>query len=552
MNIALNNAQKRWGVILLLLFLCAVKIPPMFTADIQPWDEGLYATRVNSIYVNGDFWEQASHSIGRFDSGSHPPLFIWIGYFTTSVFGMDEVIFKLIAFIFGLLCVLLIIRLGELLYNFETGFLSAMIFAGTYLFTVYAKRFQFDIAVAFFILLSFYFVLSYIQKGKKSYLYLTGISFGLCLMTKSLVGLFIPMIIFGFYILTFRKEKTLKLTDIILLTGIGALIALPWHIFMVMKYGQEFVNVLFGFHIMERATGNIGGNVRPSGVFYYFSILMNNIPFGIIIFYLLIKDVLSFRNLDWRKVFLWVWFLMGFVIISLFNSKLDTYIIPFLIPVGILITLFFLDREKLSSKEIFILSALFITNVFWYLTPTVRNEIKSYVLTPVGAAVSAVCFIIIIAGLYFLSKNLQDKINLRKVYAYIVAIFFIGANIFYLFNISMFEDGFKLAEIKQLSENSGRENLVYVSSEYESSPQFSYYFGGMDIGWKGEYDFKMLDLKNGVEEVKSELGELETGKYIIIVERDHINPGEYHDTQLFIPPGAKLIKKAHGYEMYLN
>lgn len=552
MKISLNNAQKRWGVILLLLFLCVVKIPPMFMADIQPWDEGLYATRVNSIHINGDFWEQASHSIGRFESGSHPPLFIWIGYFTTSIFGTDEVIFKLIPFIFGLLCVLLIIRLGELLYNFETGFLSAMIFSATYLFTVYAKRFQFDIAVAFFILLAFYFTLYYIQKNNKSYLYLSGVAFGLCLMTKSLVGFFIPMILFGFYILTFRKQKVLKFSDLVVISGIGLLIALPWHIFMIMKYGQEFVNVLFGFHIIERATGNIGGNVRPSGVFYYFSILMNNIPFGLIIFYLLLKDLNSFKALEWKKIFLWVWFLTGFVIISLFNTKIETYLIPFIIPAGILLTVFFLGERKPSSKELFILSALFIVNVFWYLTPSFRNEIKSFVMTPTGAGISAGICILVIAGLYFFSKSSRGKINLKNVYIYIVAIFFVGANIFHLFNISMFEDGFKLAEIKTLSEKSGRDKLVYISSEYEFSPQFTYYFDGMDIGWKGKYDFTMLDLKNGTESIKNVLSGLDKEQYIIIVERDNINTGEYYSTELFIPPGAKLIKKTHGFEMYLN
>ena len=360
------------------------------------------------------------------------------------------------------------------------------------------------------------------------------------------------MILFGYFILTFRKEKSFKLTDLIILSGIGVLIALPWHIFMIMKYGQEFVNVLFGFHIMERATGNIGGNVRPSGIFYYFSILMNNIPFGIVIFYLLIKDALSFKNLDRRKIFLWVWFLTGFVIISLFNSKIDTYLIPFIIPAGILITIFFLDEKKPSSKEIFVLAALFVFNLFWYLTPSIRNEIKSYVMTPAGAGISAAIAAIVIAGLFVISRNFRERVNLKAVYIYVVAIFFIGSNIFHLFNISMFEDGFKLAEIKELSENSGREKLVYISSDYEFSPQFTYYFDGMDIGWKGKYDFKMLDLKDGTAPVKDGLSELESGKYIIIVERDNINPGEYYDTELFIPPGTKLIKKAHGYEMYLN
>ena len=116
----------------------------------------------------------------------------------------------------------------------------------------------------------------------------------------------------------------------------------------------------------------------------------------------------------------------------------------------------------------------------------------------------------------------------------------------------MFEDGFKLAEIKRLSDESGRTKLIYISSDYEMNPQFSYYYGGIDLGSKGKYDYKLIDLSEGSGNIKNELGSLEVGKYIILVDRDNINTGESYDTKLFIPDGVKLIKKTHGYEMYMN
>ena len=69
----LNNGKNFYKLyFFLVVFLCIVKLPSLLTSDIQPWDEGMYATRVQSIHTNGDFIDQSSHSPGGFDS-SDPP-----------------------------------------------------------------------------------------------------------------------------------------------------------------------------------------------------------------------------------------------------------------------------------------------------------------------------------------------------------------------------------------------------------------------------------------------------------------------------------------------
>ena len=551
MTITLNSAQRKWGVILLLLFLCAVKIPPTLNADIQPWDEGMYAARVNSIHVNGDFFDQSSHSVAGFESGVHPPLFIWVGYGFTSIFGTDEVVFKLIAFIFGLLCVLYIIKLGEQIHSFEAGFLSAMIFSATYVFSVYAKRFQFDIAITFLFILCFYFIVTYLNENGRKYLYWGAVVFGLCLMTKSLFGLFVPFTLL-IYLFAQPRPWRFRFSDLVIFSAIGLILALPWHLYMYLKHGNEFTQYLFGFHLLKRATEGIGGNAKPSGIFYYFSLIMNNIPFGIIVFYALIRDFIPFKKPDWKKVLLWSWFLSGFVVISLFTTKIETYLMPFLIPACLLLVLFFFRERKPSTGEMFIILTLFIINLFWYMTPAVRNEIKTYVMSPVGGIITLTVLALAMTLLFVFSKKFSERVDLKKAFIYVTVIFFLGANIYYLFNISMFEDGFKLAEIKKLSDESGRNELIYIGSNYEMNPQFSYYFNGIDLNTKGKYEYKLLDLKDGTESVKDYLNGLDKGKYIILLERDQINTGEEFDAKLFIPEGSQLKKKTHGYEMYLN
>ena len=131
----LNNGKNFYKIFFfLVVFLCAVKLPSILTSDIQPWDEGMYATRVLSVHINGDFFEQSSHSVGGFYSASHPPLLIWIGYLVTLITGVNSVSLKLIIFVFSLLCVLLMMLIGKTLFSTSVGFYASLIFCNFHYF----------------------------------------------------------------------------------------------------------------------------------------------------------------------------------------------------------------------------------------------------------------------------------------------------------------------------------------------------------------------------------------------------------------------------------
>jgi 4-amino-4-deoxy-L-arabinose transferase-like glycosyltransferase len=325
---------------------------------------------------------------------------------------------------------------------------------------------------------------------------------------------------------------------------------------MFSQHGSEFIDYILGYHIFMRATEIIGDNSKPSGVFYYFSILMNNIPFAFMLGYFFVKDAVrgafKLREVDWKRLFLWVWFMTGLIVLSVFVTKIDAYLMPFIAPACILLGIYFVDKKTFTALDMFFLMLLLVINLFWYLTVESRNELKEYFLSGGGAAIAGVCLVLLSVVLYFVSRRYYSRINFSKVFSYLVIVVFLGSNIYYMFNISLFEDGLKLSEIKKLTDESGREKIVYVSSMYHSNPQFSYYFEGIDLVWEGKYDFMLLDLKDGPDSVKNQLKDLEKGSYIIIVERDNINPGVYYDAGLFMQGDAGLVKKTHGYEMYLN
>lgn len=549
LNGFLNNGKNLNKIyFFLVVFLCIVKLPSLVSSDIQPWDEGMYAARVLSIHLNGDFIEQSQHSVGGFYSASHPPLLIWIGYFFTLIFGVNSVTLKLIIFVFSLLCVLLILMIGKNLFSLKTGFYAALIFCSNIIFTVFSQRFQFDIPYTFFILFSFYLMFRYNETLKRKYLLLAGISLGFCLMTKILVGFFIPGILFIFYL--FAKNKiNIKLKDIYVLTATGILIALPWHIYMLAIYGAEFTDYFFKFHIYDRALHGVEMNEKNSGVFYHINYLLSIIPYSVLIFFSGLHDIKIYKSLDWKKIFLWVWFITGLLILTLFKTKLEVYVLIILIPGCFLIPLFIKDLTTENNFTGVWIIFFFVLNILWFATESVRPFIKEYA-TQSNKLILLSYAIGTIILLFYLSKYIANKIELNKMFYIFILIFFFVINIYYLFFVPEWVNKFKLSGIKEYVDNSRIKKIVYVGTNYRYNPQFSFYFNGLNLDWKNPvYDFEIIDTKDGFDFIKNKLNNIPENK-LIIIEKDYINRAEYPSSDLFLPGGENLIIKEKGYELY--
>lgn len=550
-NFISNDINFRKLIIFIVVFLCAVKLPGIIFSDIQPWDEGMYATRVLSIHLNGDFFDQSSHSVGRFYSGSHPPLLIWIGYFSTLIFGINSFALKIIPFIFSLLCVVLIMSAGKKIYDSKTAFYASLIFCSNIIFNVFSKRFQFDYPYTFFILFSIYTFIKFNESLNYRYLVLSAVSFGCCLMVKILVGFYIPMILVISWF--FVKDKVnFRFKDIVFLVFIGILIALPWHIFMLAKYGSDFTDFFFKFHIYDRAVYGVEMNQKNSGVLYHINYLLTIIPFSVLIFFSMYIDLKSFRSLSTGKIILWIWFLTGLLILALFKTKLEVYVLLILTPGCLLMTscISQIDKKNFILKRTLI-TAL-ILNIFWYATESVRPEIKSF-LYEENKLLILISTALVITLLYFLAAIIADKIELQKAIYIFIFGFFLILNLYYLIHVPFWENDFHISEVKNQIEKSGRNKIVYVATNYRHNPQFSFYFKGLDLGWENnEYELIFLDNKEGYENVKEKLKQLPAGGYEIIVEKEGINRAVYGNSDQFIPSEFRLAVSSPGYELYEN
>ncbi|MBS1491892.1 MAG: glycosyltransferase family 39 protein [Bacteroidetes bacterium] len=550
------NDKKNFYVIffVLVIFLSILKLPPVFNTDIQPWDEGMYASRVLSIEKFGDFFDQSSHSVGKYYSGSHPPLLIWIGYAVSRVTGLNAVTLKLISYSFALLCLLFLMKIGTLLRSMEVGIFAAIIFSSNILFNIFSKRFQFDIAYTFFVILSFYFFFKYLVEGKKKFVIYCGIAAGLCLLSKLLVGAIVPIVLFVTYFIL-RRETKYSFKDFLFITGLSLLISLPWYVYLIVHNGNEALDYILNFHLYQRATVGIEQNAKSTGVFYFVNYVLTIIPYGFLAFYAIILNLKNFKTIDWKIKFVTIWFIIGMGIVTIFKTKLESYSFLFLPAACILIANLIYEFKTTSSKEKIFTLVLFVLNLTWYFTEHYRTVIKEFLLNGFIPKLEIfVCVMFLVLFLLFLFRLTSTRINLNFAFTLIVLVTFALSNVYYLIRVPYWEDGYKISNIKTEIDKNKEKDILYVSTDYRHNPQLTFYFNGADLNWGREvtgYNFNMIDTKVGTDSVKKKINQL-AKNYFIIVEKDNINRAIYPDSKLFIPEGFTLISKTSGYELYKN
>ncbi len=544
-----NNFVKIF--LCIIIFLVLAKIPTIFFTDMQLWDEGLYATRVLSIHQYGDFFDQTAHSVNGFYSSANPPVLIWIGYFFTLILGNHVWVYKIIPFIFALFCIFFTIKIGEQILSLSAGYFAAFMLAGNILFSAYCARFQFDYPYLFFILSAVYFFLKYEKDGKRINILYIGIIFGLFLMTKILVGIIIPAIFFISY-LFLRKKIRFRFMDLVYICLTGAVIALPWHIYMIAKYGSTFLNELFLFNIYRRAVYGLEQNTKNSGVLFYINFLVSVIPYSLISFWALLKYLINFKKLSTEKIFITIWFALGLLIITAFKTKLETYSLLIMPQAALLATLYLKDLKSSSLSEKAFAYFMLVLNILWSLTYNNREPLKSYIADKHHILIiipsAAIALIVIMYFSYLTAK----KINPAAVYGMAAVLFFIGINIVHFVSVPYWADSSHLSEIKSNIEKTNSKNIVYIGSNFMANPQFSYYFSGLNIGWDNkDFTYTQVDVKKeGTENVKNFLDSLKQNNLSIIIEKDRISRTDYDSTYIFMPKKFNFVMRTSGYELY--
>ncbi len=469
-------------IFLLLIFFSLHRLYNLGFKEIQMWDESLYGVRAKSIYYFNDWIDQTVRAVGGLYSSSHPPLLIWLIALVYKVFGINEFATRLFPAIFGSLTVILTYLLTRKFFGGEAGLLLIPFLGSIYLFNFYSRQAQLDIPYIFFITLSIYFYLEFLN-GKKSYLYFSGFAFGLALMTKIIVGFFAVITIFIFLIFMWlKKEISTKeiFHHLVPIVSIGLIISFPWHIYMLKNYGSNFIDTFFKFHIIERLSQGVEGNIPELGYFYILNQIIVQFPPAVLVFFDTLKILKNPKRVAKEKILIQAWFWSTFLITSISKTKIPTYALPSLIPAVIIASTYLGETFKEQANTIS-LSALLIS-LIWSSSQELRNGVKDFLKLNLNenAVILTALFLIAILLSPFLVKVVLKlrKENFAKFvlyFAILIGIFVILKTEF-LIDYSRYDDGARV--ICEFIDSSKVDTLFYLYTKHSTggmNPQLTFY-----------------------------------------------------------------------------
>jgi 4-amino-4-deoxy-L-arabinose transferase-like glycosyltransferase len=283
-----------------------------------------------------------------------PPLLFWLIAIPSYLYGsVTPLIARLPSFFSAWIGVFILFLWGKRVFGKTwSGLMAGGILLSTYQYFFQARLAKTDILLCLFIILSLYFFyLGYEASEKRRYLF-NGFAFffmGLGVLTKGPLGLFPPLIILAVFLIKNREWKMLVSKEFILGYLILALTVLPWVLLFVHRIGlDQTITLVKENQILTR---------RAPIYFYFIRIWLQFFPWSLFLPFLALYLWRQGGKIWYSKEsFFLVWFIVYFVILTLFKFRVSRYLLPALPPLALMMG--GMERKKLVPFLIVFLLAI--------------------------------------------------------------------------------------------------------------------------------------------------------------------------------------------------
>ncbi|MCF8465951.1 MAG: glycosyltransferase family 39 protein [Sneathiella sp.] len=320
------------GIGLLLFFLIGLGAHPYGVPS-----EARYIEIPHQMVQTGDWVTPRLNGVKYFEK---PPLFYWIQAAQIELFGTGEFSGRLWTAIFMAALCLVTGVAAYRKYGRAEGILSALVLATCVLGFVSSRIVLLDVPVSFFLcaaLFAFMFAIEAPPGRKRDvFLLLMYVCAALATLTKGLIGILIPGMIIGLWILLTGRWKLLREVRLIPGLLLFLVITVPWHI-LAGEATPEFYRFYFIHEHFERFLTKVHGRYEPPW-FFVVILLAGLLPWTAFFFQSIstrLKIAWQNRSQDGNDLYLLLWFLLPLLFFSLSDSKLISYILP-IFPVAVI------------------------------------------------------------------------------------------------------------------------------------------------------------------------------------------------------------------------
>lgn len=254
------------------------------------------------------------------------PLSLWLMALSLKMFGINEFAVRFPSLLFSTTSIWLVYAIGQYFSGKKVAFLAAFFFAiNGLIIEICAGRVATDhpdTLFVFFILLSIYFVVKFIEL-KGLFNFLVGFSLGAALLTKWLPALIVLPI---WLILVWdTKQYTIRqiIVQFMLIVGTAMIVFLPWQFYIHFQFPREA--------IWERTynTRHFWEALEGQGGSWYYYINRIRIDYGELIYLPIIWLFYQFsRNSKKYKVLALIfWFTIPIIFFSFAATKMNGYLL---------------------------------------------------------------------------------------------------------------------------------------------------------------------------------------------------------------------------------
>lgn len=315
-------------ILILLLLSLTLFFFHLGTRPLWDIDEGMHAATSKEMVLSGDWITPQLNGENFYDK---PVLFTWLAAISFLVFGFTEFAARLPAAMLGLGCVLATYLFGRWIFSRVIGFLGAVILATTVEFIILSRVVVHDIALVFFVTLAlFFFYMGFSrERQRKTYLLLFYVSAGFAVLAKGPIGVLLPSLVIGLFLMVRRKLSFLKAMEIGWGIPVFLAIAAPWYI-LVSLNNKDYAGYFFIQQNLMNFISLSQEVTHPKPVYFYVYILLGGFfPWSLFLPLAIIRAIREgLKGVSDSTLFLLVWLGAIFLFFSGASSKLAPYILP--------------------------------------------------------------------------------------------------------------------------------------------------------------------------------------------------------------------------------
>lgn len=326
-------------------------------------DEVFYAQTAKEMAAHHSWMTPILFDEPQFEK---PILLYWLLRIAYLMFGVTSFSARFFPACFALFGIITVYLFTRLLFREEKkSFVSALVLLSSCLYIGLARTVFTDMVFSVMILLSlFSFYWGYIdERYKGAGIILFFIFSALAVLAKGPLGLVIPLSVVAAYLLFSRNIRFILCKDTFWGLIIFLAIALPWYIFMVVKFNQSFIHEFFyNDHYRRLIEAEHAGN--DTWFFYPLTMMGCMFPWSIFVIVALFFTVRHIRRINTGNLFLASWIIVTFIIFQFAHSKLTSYIFPMFPALAIVCGNFIYDSIKEKERQ---RQFLIISEIMWFI-----------------------------------------------------------------------------------------------------------------------------------------------------------------------------------------